>query len=1039
MIIKQSLVGFLILIASLHVNGQKTTVYTEAHEDFKRGTGFYDQGLYAQSINEFNKVLQKLRPVNEADADLLRIKAELKLANAAIRLELPDSEKMILDFIRKYSPDPISNQALRDVANYYFDSRQYDKAIEFYELVPTYQLTSSERAEVKFKLGYSHFVQKEFKEARTNFYQIRQVPGNDYYYPANYYYGLCGFFEGNYNEAVKSFEIAENYIRYQPYIPYYLAQIYFAQGKYDELIAYAENKLKISNLRNEEEVRQLIGQAYFEKGMYKEALPYLEYYAERSSKMREDEFYQLGIAQYRTGHYEKAIPNLEQLTRADSKLGQHAMLILGDCYLKSGNKAGARNAFAIASRMEYDAVIREDATFNFAKLSYETKFDSDALSALQVIQPGSNYYAEAQELMSELFLNSRDYAKAIDIIEKMPERTPQLRETYQKVTYLRGLQLYQVNDWQGAKSHFRKSLENPVDVKTKALSNFWLGRIAFDQNDFSTAISQLGQYLTLAKTLRELPDEASPYMANYILGYCYLKEQNFTTAQGYFQEAVAGIKRNRPFINNQKVEKSVLGDAVLRAGDCLFKRNKYSEAIKFYDEAIDGGYTGFDYAMFQKGTIDGLRGRRTEQILAYENLAKRYPESAYADDALFELGRVYTEINRLGEATQPLKKLVTDYRGKSSLVNRALIQLGLVSYNQGNLEVAINYYKQVFANNPTPDEANEALKALEEIYINNLGRPEEYTTFLETVPGYTVDESTKDSINFKAAETQYENGNYEKAISGFTSYINRFPNGQNRLTASFHRGNSYYELKKYSEALRDYEYVINRGPSRYYADAIEFAALISYNHEQDFSRAYNYFTLMEKNAPSAEKKFEAQLGAMRSAYRTNNSPAVYENAEKVATNPSATVDQQALANLYIGKISSDKKDFDKALQAFQKVNKQVNNENAAEARYRIAYIYYVQRDLDKALEICERANRESASYPYWVAKSVILMADIYTERNDLLSAKTILEAVIENYKGDEELLRIAKAKKEQIDAILEKNSRLERGSDDGTIKMDEGN
>ncbi|MCB0661586.1 MAG: tetratricopeptide repeat protein [Saprospiraceae bacterium] len=621
----------------------------------------------------------------------------------------------------------------------------------------------------------------------------------------------------------------------------------------------------------------------------------------------------------------------------------------------------------------------------------------------------------------------------------MPSKTPKLRETYQKVTYLRGLQLYQANDLTGAKSLFRKSLENPVDVQTKALSTFWLGRIAYDQQDFGTAISQLGQYLTLSKTLKNLPDEASPYMANYILGYCYLKQKNYTTAQGYFQESVAGIKRNKPFIENQMVEHNVLGDAILRAGDCLFKRNKYPEAIKFYDEAIDGGHAGFDYAMFQKGTIDGLLGKRTEQILAFENLAKRYPDSEYADDALFELGRVYTEINRLSEATQPLKKLVTDYRGKSSLVNRALIQLGLVSYNQGNLEVAINYYKQVFANNPTPGEANEALSALEEIYINNLGRPEEYTTFLETVPGYKVDESAKDSINFKAAESQYENGNFDRAISGFTSYINKFPNGQNRLTASFHRGNSYYELKKYSEALRDYEYVINRGPSRFYADAIEFAALISYNHEKDFSRAYNYYTLMEKNAPSAEKKFEAQLGAMRSAYRTNNSAAVYENAEKVANNPKATVEQQALANLFIGKISSDKKNFDEALKAFEKVKSQVDNEYAAEARYQIAYIYYVQRELDKSLEICERANRESAGHPYWVAKSVILMADIYTERNDLLSAKTILEAVIENYKGDEELIRIAKAKKEQIDALLEKNSRLETASPNGIIEMDEGN
>ncbi len=64
------------MLVSYTLPAQKTTVFTEAHEDFKRGLYFYDQGLYAQSIQEFEKVLTKLKPVNESDADLLKTKAE---------------------------------------------------------------------------------------------------------------------------------------------------------------------------------------------------------------------------------------------------------------------------------------------------------------------------------------------------------------------------------------------------------------------------------------------------------------------------------------------------------------------------------------------------------------------------------------------------------------------------------------------------------------------------------------------------------------------------------------------------------------------------------------------------------------------------------------------------------------------------------------------------------------------------------------------------------------------------------------------------
>ena len=97
--------------------------------------------------------------------------------------------------------------------------------------------------------------------------------------------------------------------------------------------------------------------------------------------------------------------------------------------------------------------------------------------------------------------------------------------------------------------------------------------------------------------------------------------------------------------------------------------------------------------------------------------------------------------------------------------------MGLVNYNLGNLQAAINYYKQIFSNNPKPEEANMALAALEEIYVDDLGRPDEYFAFLETIPGYQVGNSERDSINFISAESQYENANYTRAITAYSDYI----------------------------------------------------------------------------------------------------------------------------------------------------------------------------------------------------------------------------------------------------------------------------
>lgn len=1002
---------------------QQTTVYTEANQAYKRGMEFYEQGVFAQAQAEFKHTIDLLRPVNEGAYELLRTKAELYYAKTAVQLGQPEGEKLILDFIRSYSPDPIASQALVDLANYYYNAEDYDKAIEYFNQVAMEGLSQQQRAEAKFKLGYAYFVKKQFANAKTQFRDVKDIQG-DYYYPTNYYLGLCYFFEGNYAEAVRSLRVAEQAPKYKAQIPYYIAQIYFAERKFEELIAYAEPRLSERGLQKEAELRQLIGLAHFEKGDYATALPYLEYYAQRTNKMQETEFYQLGFAQYKTGNYKAAVTNFEELSSVDSKLGQYAMYYQADSYLKLNQKASARTALGIAKRMNYDPSIREEATFNYAKLSYELKDPREAIAALQDIQPASKYYNEAQTLMSEIFLSYRDYKQALDILDRMPNKTPQLRESYQKVAYYRALQLIQENNTAEAKTLLDKSLKDAIDPRTKALAIYWQGEIAQRDKQYDASIKLLSQFLTLAKTMTGLPDESSIMTANYVQGYNYLKQENYTGALGFFQEAVNGIRRNASFIRSETVKNDILGDATLRTGDAYFKRNQYADAVTYYDEAVSKRYPGFIYALYQKAIIEGLRGRTTDKLLALERITTEFPNSPYADEALLALGSTYQEIGQLSKAAEPLRKLITDYKGKSDLINQGLIRLGLITYNQNNPEGAINYYKQVFSNNPSPEEASLALAALEEIYVDDLGRADDYFAFLETVPGYKVDNLAKDSITFKAAEAQFENANYQRAIEAYGDYLRKFPNGYYALDARYQRSESYAVLKQYAEALRDYELVVERGQSRYYARALEKAAIIAYNYSQDFAKAYSFYTRLEPIAASEDQRFEAQLGALRSAYRSGNSQSVTEWANKVMNNPSANQGQIATANFYLGKVAYDRKEYDNAMTAFNRVIQTSDNEQTAEARYLVAYIYYLKRNLEKAQEITINANKESSAYPYWVAKSVILLSDILAEKGDLYNARAALEALLENYKEDAELVKQAQTKLNQLNQQIQKGSRL---------------
>lgn len=1021
------------LLYSLPLAAQKTTIYTDANLSFKRGEDLFNKGIYGYAMEAYAEAMRLLLPANEPSWELLSMRSELGYAKSAVRLGLPEGETLILEFIRKYKPDPLASQALLEVANYFFNARKYEQANEFFGQISARDLSPAQQAEVNFKMGYGYFVQKKFDQAEAKFKEVKDLP-TDYFYPSNYYYGLCKFFNGNYSEAIRSFRLVERSNDYKPHVPYYIAQIYFAQRDFDQCIQYAEPKLDDNRIRNSRQLTQLVGQAYFEKGEYDKALPLLEEYAQTSGSMRPEEFYQLGFCQYKLRKYDRAANNFQELSSLTSLLGQSALYYLADCRLKTGDKQAARSAFQAASRMSFDPEIQKEALFNYGKLSQELGFDKEALDALQSIPPSSKNYTEAQELMSDIFLNTKNYAQAISVLEAMPNRTPKLQEAYQKVLYLRGVQLLRANDVTAAADLLTKSLKISVSSEYKALALYWLGDIAHRQKQYDQSINYISQFLALAKTLSSLPEESSIFTANYIQGYNYLKKNNYNTAANYFAEAVNGIKRNRAFISNKTVKETLLGDAILRAGDCNFKLNHYNEALSFYDDAVKTRYPNFEYALFQKAIILGLRGRNTEKLVALEDIVSKYPRSEYADDALFQLGLTYMEMRQFNPAIDAYQRLVADYPN-SELVNSALLRLGLAAYNAANVQGAIDYYKRVFAHNPTPAEAEAALSALRQIYVNDLADPDGYASFLETVPGYKLDNLGKDTLAFETAEKAYERAQYERAVTAFTDYINKYPQGVNILQAHYLRGESYAVLKQYSQALRDYEWLIAKGEGRYYLEALKKAAAIAYHNEQNFSKAYEYYTKLETVASSSTDRFEAQLGAMRCAYRLGDVAAVQTAARKVASNPSASPQQVATAQFYIGKIAMDNKDYTTAIESFQDVIKMSEDEAAAEAHYLIAQIHYLNRDLDKAKEKCMANNSEANNYPYWVAKSLLLLSDVFAEQNDLFSAKTVLEALIENYENNQDdILPEAKRKLEVLKRQLKEGSRLD--TDPGNNFMD---
>ena len=74
-----------------------------------------------------------------------------------------------------------------------------------------------------------------------------------------------------------------------------------------------------------------------------------------------------------------------------------------------------------------------------------------------------------------------------------------------------------------------------------------------------------------------------------------------------------------------------------------------------------------------------------------------------------------------------------------------------------------------------------------------------------------------------------------------------------------------------------------------------------------------------------------------------------------------------------------------------------------------------------------------------MAKSVILLSDIFADKGDLYNARAALEALLENYDEDPELVNIAKAKLAKLNQQLNQSSRLNRDPDSGILDLNRDN
>lgn len=981
---------FFTFFSVFQAQAQKSIIYTHELVEFNHAVSLYSNKDYVASQLIFQKIKNSFDEASE-----LKARSYYYEAFCAIRLKQKKADDLMNAFFEKFPTSTKRNTAFLEVGDYYFNNRSYAYALKWFNKINENNLTLYSQEEFNFKKAYALFAVGSFAKSRTYFSKL--LDSDKYGAQAKYYYGYMAYQDDDYSEADKYLNQVAGNKGFDDDIPYYMANIKFKTGKFQEAIDAALPLLEKSNGIQQSELSKIIGESYFNLNEFDKSTPYLLDYKGKKGKLNNTDYYLLGYAYYQQKDYDEAVLWFSKIIDGNNSVSQNAYYHLAECYLKSDRKQEALNAFRNAKQMDFNAEIKKDAWLNYAKLSYEIgnpyKSVADVIQEYLAAYPGEIDQAEVKDYLISAYISANDYEGALTYLKNAESED---NDAYHKVAFLYGIQLFKDQRFEKAIENFDLSIGTSSTSGYHARSFFWKGESLYRLKKFDEALNSFKAFSDLDDN-KETQENATIL---YHLAYTYFQLKDYSQAGGHFNEFLA-----------ISVDQNLARDSYLRLGDCYFALSNYFKAIPAYEKVIDANDVDVDYAQLQIAFCYGYMGENEKKINALINFTEVNLKSTLRDDAFYELGNSYVKISKNEEALSAYDEVVTEYR-MSSLVSKSLLKQGLVYFNSDQNDKALEKYKTVVSVYPGTDEAKEAIANAKQIYVQQ-GRVDEYERFIRNVDFVNVTDEEIDNTMFASAEQFYLTNNLDKAIESLQKYQKRFPLGANALTANFFLADALTRTDQLEKAVPYYQFILDKDKNQYTEKSLVNVASY-YLDNENWEQAMVLLSRLENEAETEQNILFAQSNLMKGNYAIKNFTLAEAYADKVMKQPKLEPKVLSDAQIIIARSALETGDLIKAQDAFKIVEESATGEPKAEAVYYDAFFLHEEGNYKLSNVSVQKLASDFSPYRYWGGKGLIIMAKNFYQLEDAYQATYILESVIQKFSEYEDLVESARTELNRI-------------------------
>lgn len=981
---RKSFILFLILWSTHNVSSQTGLYQTGKQVVLDDDFELFNKHLFSASRFEYEELKASDLDQNQ------QVLADFFHSVSALKIDNPGAADLVNHFIRIYPNHPKKNEAAFILGSFYFDKKNYREAIPAFQKIETSATKTSQKSEIYFKTGYSFFQLKDFKNALNYFNQVKVEKG-EYSADSYYYAGFISKESGNYDQAVKDFKEAEKANFYAPKVPYMLAGIYYQQGYYDELIAYAEPVLKSRpNLDRKEEIHLFLAEAYFEKRNFTAAAQNYDVFVNaRKRDLDRSQVYKAGVAQFEIENFQRATDYFKVSAVIEDEIGQVSSYYLGHAYLKLNNPQFASTSFNAAYKNNSDPKIKEDALVNFAKVNLERGSFQEAVNALDAYlenYPNGIYAKEAETLLTDALINTNNYLRAIEHIEKMSRKSERIKAAYQKISFYQGIVYYRDKKHDLATTYLDKSMASPIDRDLVIQAHFWKGE------NYATT-DRIPQAIKSYETLQSLkPKTTDPYLLKsyYGLGYTFFNIQQYAKAESQFKQYVEkGGKNDDP---------DKYDEALVRLGDVYFVQKKFPEAQSAFQRAINEGGSSVDYAYFRSGVVFNFQNRNSEAINQLDRLISGYPNSLYFEDALYQKSQINMEESRYADAREGFSRLITS-RPNSQFVPFALEGRAVANFSLQSYDQTIEDYKRILQSHPNSSNAESALVGLQEALALQ-GRSGEFSQYLGTYKNANPDNKSLQNLEYEASKNLYFSNSFDQAINGFSGYLKNYHQAANRDEANYFIADSHFKLGRKEQAL-EYLYQIEKvKTSTQRSKAVPRIAAIEMENS-NYRPAIIFYREAINYSRNKIEEFEVFSGLMNAYYQTQKFDSAAYFADKVIQLGSVTQDAVPRATLLKAKSKRASKRDSEADETLMELINEYKTGEGAEGLYLLAESQSIKQSYEQSNNTIFDFSGPFNPYDYWYGRCFILLADNYLKLNEVFQAKATLESILENSNNSE--------------------------------------